>query len=97
MCTMTVSLIISFNILPTILIKLTGQLFRGRVLLPFLWIADIFACFQSIGNLPVVRDVLNMIESRMLVQFSNSFMTLGWRPSDLGDWTKKGYSFVTYT
>ena len=36
-------------------------------------------CFQSVGSLPVVRDVLNMIDSGMLMPFANSFMTLGWR------------------
>ena len=51
-----------------------------------------------------MRDVLNMIESRMLMQFANSFMTLGWRPSYIGDLNvfsvlkdKKGYGFVSYT
>ena len=36
-----------------------------------------FACFLSVGSLPVVRDVLNMIDSVMLMQFANSFLTLG--------------------
>ena len=44
-----------------------------------------FACFQSVGSFPVVRDVLNMIYSGMLMQFAKSCMTLGWSPSGPGD------------
>ena len=36
-----------------------------------------FAVFQSVGSMPVVSDVLNMI--------GNLFRTRGWRPSGPGD------------
>ena len=39
-----------------------------------------FACFQSVGSLPVVRYVLNITVSGMLMQFLIRFMTLGRRP-----------------
>ena len=37
----------------------------------------LFACIHSMGSLPVVRDVLNIIDSGILMQSANSFMTLG--------------------
>ena len=36
-----------------------------------------FACFHSMGSLPVVRDVLNIVVSGILMQSANSFKTLG--------------------
>ena len=36
-----------------------------------------FACFHSLGSLPVVRDVLKIVDSGILIQSANSFKTLG--------------------
>ena len=36
-----------------------------------------FACFYSMGRVPVVRDVLNIVDRGILMQSANSFMTLG--------------------
>ena len=35
------------------------------------------ACFHSMGSLPVVRDVLNIVDRGILMQSANSFMTVG--------------------
>ena len=37
------------------------------------------------GNTLVVSDVLNMIDSGVLILFANSCRTRGWRPSGPGD------------
>ena len=44
-----------------------------------------FACFMYVGSLPVLRDLLNMINRGLLMEFAKSSMTLGWRPSGPGD------------
>ena len=43
------------------------------------------ACFHSLGSLPVVRDVLKIIDNGILMQSANSFKTLGCMPSGPGD------------
>ena len=37
------------------------------------------------GNTLVVSDVINMMDSGVLIQFDNSCRTRGWRPSGPGD------------
>ena len=41
--------------------------------------------FQSVGNTLVVSDVLNMMDRGVLILFTNSCRTRGWRPSGPGD------------
>ena len=49
---------------------------KQLIVLPFLRIGDMFACFHSMGSLPVLGDVLNIVDSGILMQSANSFMTL---------------------
>ena len=40
-------------------------------------VGDMYACFHYNGSLPVVRDVLTIVDSGIQMQSANSFKTLG--------------------